>query len=331
MKQLAEMVGLDISTVSRALRGDRKRVAASTIERVQRMAKETGFVADPRAVGLRSGRSRLVGVVVTSLTDIVMGMLVTAIDEATRDLGYVSTVVATHDDPQARSQAVARLLGRRVDGLILCDSAMGREVPEQLADSSAPFVFAMRRCDTETSVTADDRHGGALVARHFLDSGHRVVAVVPGPAHARTVADRVAGFQEALAGHADVTVLPPSVPGGFQVEDGYRSANALLEHSPRPSAIFCTNDHAAIGAVRAVTEHGLRVGRDIALVGYNDIPQVAYLETSLTSVRTDIPLMGRTAAEQLIRIADGGTGTSLEIAPTLVVRESSDPAVFEHR
>jgi LacI family transcriptional regulator len=325
MKQLAELAGLDVSTVSRALRGDNKRVAAATIARVQHLAEQTGYVADPNGANLRSGRSRIVGVVVSRLTDVVMGMIVTAIDQAARNLGYLTTVVATHDDADTRSSAISTLLGRRVDGLILCDSQLGEEIPSQLANHRTPFVFAMRGCDGETSFTADDQHGGALVAQHFLDIGHRDIAVIPGPPRARTAVDRINGFTTVIADSGARLRVAPG--GGFQVEDGFDAVQALLASDPTPpTAVFCTNDHTAIGAARALVNAGLAIGRDVAIAGYNDLPQSAFLETPLTSVRTDIPRMGDAAATQLIAMIENRPAASLIIKPTLIIRESSQPA-----
>ncbi|MGW5691532.1 LacI family DNA-binding transcriptional regulator [Streptomyces asiaticus] len=324
MKHLADMAGLDASTVSRALRGDTKRVAAATIERVQKLAREQGYVADPVAATLRSGRSRMLGVLVHSMTDIVMGHLVTAIDEASQELGYLSMVVATQGSSEARLRAIDRLLGRRVDGLILCESQVGDEGPPHLRAGDVPYVFAMRAGDSAVSVTADDKTGGALVANHFLEDGHDTIAVVPGPRNIRTAIDRISGFASTLAGRQNVKLLAPDAHVGFGVADGYQPTVKLLRRRRRPSAIFCVNDHAAIGAGRAIVEAGLRIGSDVALVGYNDIPQAAYLETPLSSVRTDVRLMGRTAAQQLIALVDGGEASSSLLSPTLIKRSSSD-------
>jgi LacI family transcriptional regulator len=323
MKQLADMAGVDVSTVSRALRGDTKRVAATTIERVQKLAQEQGYVADPVAATLRSGRSRMIGVLVPTLTDIVMGHLVMAIDEASQETGYLSMVVATHGSPEARLHAIDRLLGRRVDGLILCESQIDDPLPPQLRNGDVPHVFAMRAGDDGISVTADDEAGGALVAEHFLEDGHEKVAVVPGPRNVRTAIDRVSGFTDALSARSNVTLLPPGTRPGYGVADGYQSTVKLLRRRSRPTAIFCANDHAAIGAGRAIVEAGLRIGPDVALVGYNDIPQAAYLETPLSSVRTDLPLMGRTAAQQLVALLNGTEAASSQLTPTLIKRASS--------
>lgn len=330
MKQLAELAGLDVSTVSRALRGDSKRVAAATIERVQTLAAQTGFVVDPNAANLRSGRTHILGVVVTRLTDLVMGMLVTAIDEAARNLGYLTTVVATHDDPDTRSAAVETLLNRRADGLILCDSLIGSEVPAQLAGHGIPFVFAMRGCDGEPSFTADDIQGGRLVAEHFLAAGHRDLAVVAGPERARTAVERIVGFNAVVSEHPSATVRVAPI-GGYDFDDGYKAMAALLSNdTPPPTALFCTNDYAATGAARAATNAGLRVGSDIAIAGYNDLPQSEYLETPLTSVRTDIAHMGHQAAVQLIAmITEHKRATSRTIQPQLIVRQSTQMVLAE--
>lgn len=324
MKELAELAGVDISTVSRALRGDTKRVAASTIARVQTLAREIGYVPDPVASSLRSGRSGIIGVLVPSLSDIVMGILVSAIDDAARDLGLLSTVVATHDDRRTRERAIERFLSRRVDGLILCDSEVGEALPEPLLAKKVPFVFAMRSSSDGVSVTADDTLGGRLVAGHFLDAGHRVIGVVPGPPRARTALDRVGGFSSVVtaSGRTEL-VTPPAGLGGFGVDDGFAATRALLARDHRPTAVFCPNDHSAIGAGRAIRDAGLRVGSDVALVGYNDIPQAAYLETPLSSVRTDVGAMGRGAAEQLVASVRGHEAASVTLTPTLVVRASS--------
>jgi LacI family transcriptional regulator len=330
MKQLADLAGLDVSTVSRALRGDHKRVAAATIERVQMLAAQTGFVVDPNASNLRSGRTQILGVVITRLTDLVMGMVVTAIDEAARSLGYLTTVVATHDDPATRTAVVDTLLSRRADGLILCDSLMGSEIPAQLAGHGIPYVFAMRGCDGQPSFTADDIYGGRLVAAHFLAAGHREMAVIAGPERARTAVERIVGFTAAVSEHPSAKVRT-APGGGYEFEDGYKSMSALIDDSwPLPTALFCTNDYAATGAARAAVNAGLKVGVDIAIAGYNDLPQSQYLETPLTSVRTDIAHMGNEAAIQLIgMIKECKPASSLKIKPHLVVRQSSNFAIAD--
>jgi LacI family transcriptional regulator len=322
MKELAELAGLDPSTVSRALRGDSRRVAKSTIERVRRLALETGYTPDPAAAALRGGASRLLGVVVNTLDDIVMGILLTAIVQESHRLGYQPMVMVTREDPETRADAIRRLQGRRVDGIILCDSVIGHEVPEALVDSDIPLVFAMRGCDGQLSVVADDLAGGALVAEHFLAQGHTEVGLVPGPAQARTATDRAAGFRAVIEHHPSATLAMPGI-GGYEPEQGYQATRELFTMKQQPTAIFCTNDPAAIGATRALIDLGFRVGSEVAVAGYNDLPSSRYLQTPLTSVSTDIPAMGREAAARVVNWIQGGAPSSYLLAPELRIRESS--------
>jgi LacI family transcriptional regulator len=323
MKELAELAGLDTSTVSRALRGDSRRVAKSTIERVRRLALETGYTPDPAAAALRGGSSRLLGVLVNTLDDIVMGILLTAIVREAHRLGYQPMVMVTNDDPEERADAIRSLQGRRVDGFILCDSLLGKEVPKALIGSETPFLFAMRGCDDYVSVKADDVEGGALVADHFLANGHTNIALIPGPTHVRTATDRAMGFQAAVERHATASLTMPG-SGGYDAEDGYQATRALFSMKQRPTAVFCTNDHAAIGASRALFDMGYQVGHDVAVAGYNDLPWAHFLQTPLTTVRTDITSMGTSAASLLIDWIQGETVSSLVMTPELVIRESSN-------
>lgn len=322
MKELAELAGLDTSTVSRALRGDSSRVAQSTIDRVRKLAAETGYTPDPAAASLRGGSSRMLGVLVNTLDDIVMGILLTSIVAESHRLGFQPMVMVTNDNPEVRADAVRRLQGRRVDGFILCDSLLGQELPAALIGSEAPIVFAMRGCDDQVSITADDVRGGALVAEHFLTNGHTNIALIPGPSYVRTASDRATGFRKIVEAHPTAALTTPG-SGGYDTQDGYEATRSLFSMKQRPTAIFCTNDHAAIGATRALAHMGYRVGHDVAVAGYNDLPWSSYLQTPLTSVQTNIRSMGQQAAHGLIDWIRGDRTTSHVITPELIIRESS--------
>jgi LacI family transcriptional regulator len=163
-----------------------------------------------------------------------------------------------------------------------------------------------------------------LVANHFLGLGHSRIAVIAGPPHASTSVDRVRGFLETLR-KAGVEV-PPSmvVPSAFDVHGGRSSAAQLLKGSPRPTAIFAVNDYAAIGVMGMVRATGLRVGVDVAVVGYNNISIDGDLLVPLTSISVPIDEMGRIAVEMLLsRIAGQVPDDSRRLTPALIVRESS--------
>jgi LacI family transcriptional regulator len=324
MAQLAQLAGLDVSTVSRALRGDVRRVSATTIDRVQQLALRVGYLPDANAASLRSRRSYVIGMLVPDLTDVVLANLFEAVSNAADAEGYLAIVTSTRTVPERRRAAVHNLLSRRVDGVIVADATLQEAAPAALVESGAPFVMALRSGGPNPSVVADDVAGGRLAAEHLLDAGHRALCVLGGPRNVSTVKERIRGFVE-TCWRAGVAVAESAVRhGDFGVEAGYRSMLQLLEDGQRPSAVFAVNDYNAIGAARALQEYGAVVGRDVALVGYNDISIGRFLEIPLTTVRVDHGIMGREVVQLLLRRVNGEEAASVQLEPELVVRASSD-------
>jgi LacI family transcriptional regulator len=321
MAQLAELAGVDVSTVSRALKGDSKRVAAATMARIQALAAENGYRPHATAAALRTGRTGVVGVLMPTLTDVVMATVFEAIAEAARAAGLQAVVATTHGGRAAHEQVVAGLMQRGVDGVILADSVLNRPISAELVESGIPFVCALRPHEEHAGVEADDHGGGALAARHLLDQGHREVWVLAGPSSVSTAAARLTGFRTTWRDGGGT--LAGLRHGGFGVRDGYRATRRLLEDGEPPTAVFAVNDDNAVGAAHALGEHGVRVGADVALVGYNDVDVSSYLPVPLTSVRNDLARIGRTAVRLLRRRLRGETVTTVVVPPELIARASS--------
>jgi len=324
MVELADLAGLDVSTVSRALRGDARRVSATTITKVQELARRVGYLPDANAASLRRRHSLVVGVLVPDLTDVVLAKLVEAVVRAADAEGYLALVTSTHGVPGRRHAAVQSYLSRRVDGVIVADATLRHSVPDALASSNTPFVMALRTGGAHPAVVADDVEGGRLAAEHLVGRGHRAICVVAGPRNVSTAENRLRGFLARCA-RSGVSIGDDAVRhGGFGVEDGYRAMRELLDAGNAPSAVFAVNDYNAVGAARAMQERGSLVGRDTALVGYNDIALGAFLETPLTTVRVDHGAMGTAVVGLLVRRIRGEPVESVRIRPELVVRASSD-------
>ena len=322
MTRLAELAGLNIATVSRALKGDSSRVSAETIARVQRLAEEHGYRPDPAASSLRGGRTRVLGVLVPHLTDVVMAEVFEGIAAQAADAGYLAVVTPTRESPEIRRDAVETFLNRRVDGIILADASVRRPVPPELSAAKVPFVLALRGSRSYLSVTADDRLGGQLAARHLLNAGHHDVCVIGGPRHVSTAVARLTGFVQAYR-DAGVTIAAEAIAHGeFTAMAGHTAMTRLLRIR-RPTAVFAANDYNAIGAARALQDAGLRIGQNVAIVGYNDISISAQLPVPLSTVRNELATIGRLAAEALIDLLDGREARSRQVPPRLIVRESS--------
>lgn len=325
LQVLADELGLHVSTVSRVLNSRHSAAAASraTVERVRSLAAQRGYRLNPHAASLRTQRSNLIGVLVPRLADIVLATVYEGIEETGQALGYSTLVTNSLDDPAAQRTKTDMMLARRVDGMIFGDAHRDAGFVDEMAVRGLPFVLTSRRAGDHLSATCDDRRGGELVAEHLLALGHERVAVLAGEPFASTGHDRTAGCLAVLRG-AGVRV-PASwvVHSAFDAPGGRVAAEAILAGPERPTAIFAVNDFAAIGAIGALREHGLAVGSDVALVGFNDTPLVEHLPVPLTTVRSPMKAMGSAAMTLLHQRLGGEEASSVLLAPTLVVRASS--------
>jgi LacI family transcriptional regulator len=216
-------------------------------------------------------------------------------------------------------------LRRSVAGLIVGDSHVGESQPllDLLARKHIPYVLVSRQIAGHLTAASDDELGGWLAAEHLYRMGCRDVAILAGERHASTGADRTRGFiryyrEQGLA-------LRPEwiLNGPFDSHTGHKQGEYLLGLNPRPQAFFAVNDFLAIGLMGAARDKGLQPGKDIAVVGFNDIPLANELIVPLTSVRLQMAQMGQHAVELLLKRIKGETAESIILAPQLQVRASS--------
>ncbi|WP_433251964.1 LacI family DNA-binding transcriptional regulator [Streptosporangium sp. CA-135522] len=327
LQSIADRLGLHVSTVSRVLNGstgDGGRAASSrTAQRIRELAHDLGYRPNPYATSLRTQRSNLIGVLVPRLSDPVLAFIYEGVEDAATDHGLSTFVTNTQDDARIQEARTNMALDRRVDGLIFADGREDTGLLDRISAQEIPFVLVNRHVGDHPAITCDNRLGGRLVAEHFLERGYENVAVIAGPSYASTAVDRTAGFT-ARYEEAGITI-PESmvVESAFDTAGGRRAAERILRGRTAPIAIFAVNDFAAIGAAGCARDHGLMVGTDIAIAGFNDTPLAPELPVPLTSVRTPVHEMGRGAVEMLVRLLAGNTAESRLLPPALVIRESS--------
>lgn len=322
LSDVARAAGVHAATASRALRSTAG-VSSQTASRVRDVAEQLGYRPDPAAAALRTRRSRLIGVLVPRLTDIVLATIYEGLDAEAAAAGYQTFVANTSDLPEVRRERLTALLDRRVDGLVLGDARLEDDLLADVARRGLPYVLVSRRSRGHLSVTTDDLLGGRLAADHLLELGHERVAVVAGQPYTSTGVERTGGFvrryaEAGLPVPADLVLSSP-----YDARGGHEATAQLLSRRPRPTAVFAVNDFTAIGAMGAVRAAGLRIGEDVAVVGYNDVPLAAELPVPLTSVASRMHAMGRTGMALLLRRAAGEDVRSTRLSPRLVARESS--------
>lgn len=329
LQDVALEAGVSLTSASRSLHGVSQGARApspATVARIKAVAVEMGYSRDQMASGLRTRRSRLLGMLVPRLSDFVLATIYEGVEEAAGAAGYRTVVANTHDDPAEQRTRTEVMLDHRVEGLIFGDARADGGFIDELQQRGIHYVLVSRRAGGHPAVACDDAAGGRLVAQHFLDLGHTRAAVIAGEAYASTGSERTRGFLERWAS-AGLTVPEGWVVNGpFHTRAGHQAMERILD-SPGlpPTAVFAVNDFAAIGAMGALRDAGLRVGQDVAVVGFNDVTLAAELPIPLSTVASPMVEMGRQAVTMLLGMLEGEQGSTQLLVPELCVRASSDP------
>lgn len=325
LRGIADELGVHVSTVSRVLNNPPgvRAASADTAIRIRQLADELGYRPNPHATSLRTSRSNLIGVLVPRLSDYVLATIYEGIEEAAEESGLSTFVTNSLDDAANQVTRTDMLLSRLVDGLIFGDAHLDHTFLDSVADRGTPLVLVSRRSGSHPAVTCDDYLGGRIAAEHLLARGHRHVGVIAGLPFASTAIDRSGGFTDAFADAGSSVREDNVVFTGFDAAGGRVGALQLLERAPNITAIFATNDFAAIGAYGAVRDAGREVGKDIAVVGFNDVPFAAEITVGLTSVRSPMHEIGRRGVQKLIALLGGEEVDSERLAPTLIERAST--------
>lgn len=328
LRDVAAASGVSVSTASRAL-DERSASRSAAAAHVRRVAEELGYRRNSFASSLRRGETRTLGVLVPRLSDTVMALMFEELERAASDRGYFAVVATSGDDPNDEQRAAETLLNRNVDGLILATARLDDELPRHLRERGMAHALVLRTDGISPSALGDDEVGGYLAVRHLIDLGHRDIAVVTGPSFTSTGVSRLAGARRAMDAAG---ILPPEswlLAAGYGIEDGFTAGGALLAGSAgkRPTAVFAANDNIAMGIMAAAHRHNLRIGPDLALVGYNDTPLSSRLPTPLSSVHVHLDQIARTAVDLII---DPSKEPRVRKSiPTLIPRESSGPPRHE--
>jgi LacI family transcriptional regulator len=326
LADIARALGVSKMTVSRAI-NDHPEISPETRDRILEAARRMNYRPNQYARALTTNRSYLLGIVVPDLMHSYFAEICRGIEGIAKPLGYQNLICSTDEDA-ANEQVEIEALLPRTDGLIVASSASPAETSfyRKIVKERGKIVLIDRQLDGVESpaVTTDDVKVGQLATEHLIKLGHRRVGHLKGTV-ASTAARRFEGYQRALAHHR-IPFEPALVRDcGFSEPAGYESMSRWLEDGNAPRAIFAANDPAAIGAMSAITEAGLRIPEDIAIVGGGNIHYGDMLKVPLTTVAWSTLEMGRAAAHLLIELLQGKKRVGEQhviVEPELVVRES---------
>lgn len=327
VKDVAAAAGVSVGTVSNVL-NQPSRVSAATVERVQRVIQELGFVRNDAARQLRAGRSRSIGLVVPDIGNPFFAEVARGAEDRAADAG-MTVLLGNSDERDERQEAHLELFQeQRVNGVLLTPASDDLAAVHRFAAGGTPVILVDREVEEGVlpSVSVDDVEGGRLAAEHLLSAGRRRIAFVGGPRSVQQVADRLRGVQAAVADHPDAA-LEIIEQSALTVLQGRAAGEAIAARpaGSRPDAVFAANDLLAVGLLQAFSfVSGIRVPDDIAMVGYDDIDFASATIVPLSSVRQPARLLGWTGVDLLLKELDGVEhDRRVRFQPELVVRESS--------
>ena len=315
IQDVARRAGVSVATVSRAFNLP-DRVAPATRERVERIARDLGYLPNVSARALRTQRSRVLGIVLPTLLNPAFAECLQGIAETAAAGGYAILPVTTGYALDREAHAVAQLIASNVDGMILVVSSASDAVAlRRLHDAGVPYVLAYNRHPAHPCVSVDGETAAAEVVARLAGLGHRRIAMVSGTlAVSDRAQQRFAGFRRGMAEAGLAT--PPLVEVPF-VERAAETLRELLQAPSRPTALFCSNDLLAIRCLRAAHGSGLRVPHDLTVVGFDGIALGEELTPALSIVVQPNRDIGRHGVELLLRALATGEAPTAASSLTL--------------
>lgn len=321
---------MSIATVSRVINNG-PGVGADTAVRVREAIKELGYVPNRTAKALVSGRSHILGIIVSDITNPFFPEMIKGFEEIAIQHGYEIITASSNYDSHRMEQCVLRLIQRSVDGVAIMTSEFDPAIIGQLTLLHVPTVFLDVGIVSRwvSNVRVDYERGICEAVAHLVGLGHRKIAFISGPRTLKSAQIRKEAFLRSLREAGIQGDHQLVVEGNHGIEGGLAAMQPIMHQ--HYTAVLASNDLTAIGALRAIRHSGLSVPRDISVVGFDDIQLSQYTDPPLTTVRLARADVAAAAFEALLRAtrsANGDGGIEMQITTTLVVRESTGPVTL---
>lgn len=320
---VAKKSGLSVVTVSRVL-NNASSVRQKNRDKVLQAMKELDYQPNAAARSLARGKTGIIGLTLTTLHDSFLDAVVKEINDRLAEYGYFLALSISPDDEDTFHRSLFQ--EDRVDGIILLSPMREDEYVMELKKRKIPFVMLdnQQRNPSVPSVIVDNFKGGYEATRHLIALGHRHIAHIRGPELFLASRERERGYRAAMeeAGLKEVRVEPAE----FDIASGYRIAREWIEAGALPTAVFAADDYLALGVMDALKNEGIRIPKEISIVGFDDQVLSSEFRPMLTTVRQPAEKIGRTGVELLLKSIGGNAakrGVTVMLEPELIVRETT--------
>jgi LacI family transcriptional regulator len=322
---VARLANVSIATVSRTI-NHIPTVNPKMAKRVWEAIRELDYFPNTQARALVSGRSRLLGLIVSEITNPFFPELIQVFEEVAVEHGYEILIGSTNYDPERMRRCIRRMVERNADAVAVMTFGIEQPLLEQLADRKIPLVFVDQGPDRAgiSLLHVDYHHGIRQGVQHLAALGHRDIAFVTGPLRLHSAQSRLAAYKKALQECGIAVQANFIVEGDHTMEGGMTAAERLVALETLPTAIMCSNDMLAIGVLHKLSRSGLRVPDDVSIVGFDDIRMAEMMIPPLTSIQMSRSELARAAVTALrAHVENTSPKREYKIDTRLVVREST--------
>ena len=326
IQEVAKRARVSTATVSRTINTP-SLVSPKTAKRVWQAIEDLRYYPNTQARSLVSGRSRILGLIVSDITNPFFPELIKGFENVAIQNGYEILVSSTNYDSVRMALCVRRMLERKVEGVAIMTSEMDMHLVDQLAHRNVPIVFLDADVPGKgiCNVVVDYAMGVNEAMDHLLSLGHRRIGFVSGPLGLKSARIRRSAFLRSLGGYGISEDKGLVEEGDHTVDGGLLAMTRMLEANCAPTALLASNDLTAIGVMRAVRRAGLLVPQDISVVGFDDIRLAEFTEPPLTTVRLSRSELAEHAFHALLGAGEGNEARHV-VETHLVIRETTSPA-----
>jgi DNA-binding LacI/PurR family transcriptional regulator len=326
IRTVAKLANVSIATVSRTINRV-STVNPKMAKRVWEAIEKLDYFPNTQARALVSGRSRLLGLIVSEITNPFFPELIQGFEDIAVEHGYEILISSTNYDPRRMSLCIRRMLERRAEGVAVMTFGVEKPLLEQLAERKVPLVFVDVGPERPgiSLLRVDYRHGMQQGVEHLAALGHRDIAFISGPKRLHSAQSRLVAFTKSLEECA-IKVNPAwIVEGDHTMEGGIEAMDQVLTSKHLPTAVMCSNDMTAIGVLHRLYRAGLKVPDDLSVIGFDDIHIAQVTIPPLTTIQMSCFELARAAVTALrAHVEDGGEPKrNYKIETSLIVREST--------